>query len=169
MANELQAFLPTGKTLYAVLLNAIGQVWDGSQFEAIASGTWTDNDIALTEATAGIYLANMPAVGAGSYSYIVYEQAGASPAVTDALVGMGSIDWNGIAVLPLSALADAVMSFMIDGFTFEQIVQIMASVLAGKLTRSGDTLTFRDLADTVNRVVAETDANKQRTDMTYTV
>jgi len=64
---------------------------------------------------------------------------------------------------------DTVMSFMIDGFTFEQIVQIMASVLAGKLTRSGDTLTFRDLADTVNRVVAETDANKQRTDMTYTV
>ena len=52
MANELQAFLPTGKTLYAVLLNAIGQVWDGTQFEAIASGTWTDNDIALTEATA---------------------------------------------------------------------------------------------------------------------
>lgn len=193
MANELQAFLPTGKTLYAVLLNAIGQVWDGSQFEAIASGTWTDNDIALTEATAGIYLANMPAVGAGSYSYLVYEQAGASPAVTDALVGMGSIDWNGIAVLPLSALAleatlaansgkidavdakvsaidtDTVMSFMIDGFTFEQIVQIMASVLAGKLTRSGDTLTFRDLADMVNRVVAETDANKQRTTMTYTV
>ena len=64
---------------------------------------------------------------------------------------------------------DTVMSFMIDGFTFEEIVQIMASVLAGKLTRSGDTLTFRDLADTVNRVVAETDANKQRTDMTYTV
>ena len=64
---------------------------------------------------------------------------------------------------------DTVMSFMIDGFTFEQIVQIMASVLAGKLTRSGDTLTFRDLADTVNRVVAETDANKQRTTMTYTV
>jgi len=64
---------------------------------------------------------------------------------------------------------DTVMSFMIDGFTFEQIVQIMASVLAGKLTRAGDTLSFRDLADTVNRVVAETDANKQRTDMTYTV
>lgn len=107
MANELQAFLPTGKTLYAVLLNAIGQVWDGTQFEAIASGTWTDNDIALTEATAGIYLANMPAVGAGSYSYLVYEQAGASPAVTDALVGMGSIDWNGADVLSLTGLAPA--------------------------------------------------------------
>lgn len=105
MANELQAFLPTGKTLYAVLLNAIGQVWDGSQFEAIASGTWTDNNIALTEATAGIYLANMPAVGAGAYSYLVYEQAGASPAVTDSLLGSGSVDWDGTAVLPLSALA----------------------------------------------------------------
>jgi len=67
------------------------------------------------------------------------------------------------------AIITAIMSFMIDGFTFEQIVQIMASVLAGKLTRSGDTLTFRDLADTVNRVVAETDENKQRTGITYTV
>ena len=69
----------------------------------------------------------------------------------------------------VAGVTDTIMSFMIDGFTFEQIIQIMASVLAGKLTRSGDTLTFRDLADTVNRVVAETDANKQRTDMTYLV
>lgn len=68
-----------------------------------------------------------------------------------------------------SAYTDTIMSFMIDGFTFEEIVQIMASVLAGKLTRSGDTLTFRDLADTVNRVVVETDENKQRIGMTYTV
>ncbi len=64
---------------------------------------------------------------------------------------------------------DTVMSFMIDGFTFEQIIQIMAATLAGKLTRSGDTLTFKDLADTVNRVVVETDENKQRTGITYTV
>ena len=63
----------------------------------------------------------------------------------------------------------AVMSYVIDGFTFEQIVQIMAASLAGRLTRAGDTLRFRDLADTVDRIIAQTDANKQRTDMTYTV
>jgi len=63
----------------------------------------------------------------------------------------------------------AVMGYTIDGFTFEQIVQIMAASLAGKLTRAGDTLRFRDLADTVDRIIAQTDANKQRTDMTYTV
>ena len=184
MANELQAFLPTGKTLYAVLLNAIGQVWDGTQFEAIASGTWTDNDIALTEATAGIYLANMPAVGAGSYSYLVYEQAGASPAVTDALVGMGSIDWNGIAVLPLSALAleatldeikaeinavySDVMGATVEGtYTVQEVLRIMAGALAGKLSGGGtDTLTFRDLSDTLDRITATVDTSGNRTAVT---
>ena len=40
-------------------------------------------DIALTEAAAGIYLGAMPAIGAGTYQFIVYERAGVAPAITD--------------------------------------------------------------------------------------
>jgi len=62
---------------------------------------------------------------------------------------------------------DSLMQTIIDGYTFKQVIEIMAAVLAGKLTRTNNTLTFRDLADTVDRVVSETDVNKQRIGMTY--
>lgn len=107
MANELHAHDATGKTLYAVLINSIGQVRNTSgtpAFEAYNGANWTDYDMALTEAGAGIYLATMPAVAAGMYSYAVYERAGASPAVTDTLRGVGNIAWSGTAeIVPLAA------------------------------------------------------------------
>ena len=107
MANELHAHATSGLTLYAVILNAVGQIWNTSgtpAFEAYNGANWTDYDIALTEAGAGIYLASMPAVAAGAYSYAVYEQAGANPATTDTLRGTGYLEWDGSAVLPLATL-----------------------------------------------------------------
>jgi len=63
---------------------------------------------------------------------------------------------------------DSVMNAVVEGgYTFLQVVQIMASALAGKLTRAGNTLTFRDLADTLDRIEADTDADKQRTSVNY--
>ena len=51
----------------------------------------------------------------------------------------------------------------IDGFTLEQIVQIMVAVLAGKVTGGATgTITFKDLADAVNRVVMTVDASGNR-------
>lgn len=105
MANELQAYTTTGLTVYSVLLNSVGQVWNGSTFVTINSANWTDYDIAMTEATAGIYLGDMPAAAAGGYAYVAYEQAGASPAVTDTTPGDGYIEWNGSAELDLADLA----------------------------------------------------------------
>jgi len=32
MSNELQAQLSTGNTLYAILFNSVGQVWNGCLF-----------------------------------------------------------------------------------------------------------------------------------------
>lgn len=104
MSNELQAYSQSGLTLYAVLVSAVGQFWNGSAFEAYDGPSWTDYDVALTEAGAGIYLGDMPAVAAGVYSYVVYEQAGASPATTDDLRGTGSIEWDGSAVQALSSV-----------------------------------------------------------------
>ena len=97
MAGELKVYSTTGLTLYAVLINSIGQIWDGAVFETIAAGTWTDYDITLTESTAGIYLGTIPAVIAGVYEYLVYKKLGANPAITDTLMGSGSIEWNGTA------------------------------------------------------------------------
>src|SRR5512133_3180878 len=98
MANELQAHAAAGLTLYAVLTDSVGRAWNGTTFEAIAGANWATYDIAMTEATAGIYLGNMPAVVAGSYAFVVYEQAGGAPAITDTQKDDGTVAWNGSAV-----------------------------------------------------------------------
>lgn len=97
--NELLINHPTGATLYALLFDSTGNVWNGSAFAAPASGAWTDYDIAMSEvATAtGIYRGSMPAAAAGIYSFVVRKQAGASPAVGDVAVGAGTIRWTGTA------------------------------------------------------------------------
>lgn len=97
MSNELRAFSSSGSVLYAVLLNGSGSVWNGSTFESLQSGNWGTYDVALTEVVAGIYFGDMPSVAAGNYNYVVYEQAGGSPAATDSLVGGGSLAWDGSA------------------------------------------------------------------------
>ena len=104
MTKELQAQLSTGSTLYAILLNSVGQIWNGSAFETVNGANWATYDIALTESIAGLYTADMPAVVAGVYSYVVYEQAGGSPANTDEWTGNGYLEWDGTAVLPMSTI-----------------------------------------------------------------
>ena len=105
MANELLIHYPTGVTLYALLHDATGQVWNGAAFAAPGSASWTDYDIAMAEvATAtGLYRGTMPAAAAGVYTFVVRKQAGGSPAVTDIAVGSGRIEWSGTAEVPLTA------------------------------------------------------------------
>ncbi len=109
MANELVINYPTGATLYAMLFDATGQVWNGSTFAAPGSASWTDYDIAMTEAATatGIYRASMPAVAAGVYSFVVRKQAGASPAVGDITAGSGRIEWTGTAEYSVMQTGDS--------------------------------------------------------------
>lgn len=100
MAGEIQAYaLTPAGTFYAFLLDANGQVWNGSAFVAYAVGDWATYDVALVESLPGVFFGTMPAVAAGSYRYLVYGQAGGSPASTDTLWGASDILWDGAAVL----------------------------------------------------------------------
>jgi hypothetical protein len=115
MANELQAHgLGTGKTLYCPLVNAVGRYYNGATFGAFSAADWADYAIALTEIGAGSYMATMPAVAAGQYSYAVYEQAGASPAVTDTFRGLGSLDWTGTGVAVPPSASGATYDDLLD-------------------------------------------------------
>ena len=117
MANELVIHHPTGATLYALLFDATGQIYNGSTFGAPSSASWTGYGIAMSEAATatGIYRADMPAVAAGAYGWVVRKQAGGSPAVSDIAVGAGSIRWTGTAeeTVPASVtiLAGATYSY----------------------------------------------------------
>ena len=98
MANELVIRYPTGATLYAHLLDATGQIWNGAGWEAPQNANWLDYDLAMTEAgTTGYYRVSMPAVDAGAYSFTILLQVGGGPVVGDTAIGEGSIQWDGTA------------------------------------------------------------------------
>lgn len=83
MSGELQAQATTGETLYAILLNASGQVWYTvtPAFENINAAHWTSYSLTMSEAAGtGIYIGNLPAgvTASGVYSALVYKQTGRS-------------------------------------------------------------------------------------------
>lgn len=63
--------------------------------------------------------------------------------------------------------ASSLLSSTIDStYNMQQVLQIMAAVMAGKVTGGGtSTITFRDLGDGTNRVVATVDSNGNRTNV----
>jgi hypothetical protein len=53
-----------------------------------------------------------------------------------------------------------------DDYTLRQALRIILSALGGKVSISGNTVTFRDVNDTTDRIVATTDENGQRSAIT---
>jgi hypothetical protein len=105
MANELVIdYGITGKTIYALVLSSDGKIWNGSSFATIAAANWSAYAIAMSEqSTTGIYVGSFPAISAGTYGVSVRLRAGASPATTDAILGNGTMNWNGTAEKSLGA------------------------------------------------------------------
>lgn len=106
MAGEIQAQFATGSTLYAVLLDSAGAVWNGAAFDASPTAAeWASYDIAMTEgAGSGYYRADLPGgLAEGRYSYRVHKQLGGAPAATDPVIWTGEIDTN---MTPAEALTD---------------------------------------------------------------
>lgn len=112
MSNELLAFYPTGNTLYALLFNDVGQVWNGAAFEVLADANWLTYDIAMTElgTSPGVYAGDMPGAVAGAYSFDIRLQAGGSPATSDSSIGNGAIQWDGSAELSLYDIYAAIVA-----------------------------------------------------------
>lgn len=98
MANEIQhAYHTTGETLYAIIVQpSTGKVRDvvAGAWDTLADADWGDYDVPMTEAgtASKLYQADAPSdlLTAGYLEYIVYVQAGGSPAVTDEAVAKGS-------------------------------------------------------------------------------
>lgn len=103
MAAELQieAVGLTGKTIFFLLRNNVGQIWNGTSFVAYATVNFSTYVIAATEqGTASAYFtANMPAAVAGLYYVTAKQQLGGSAAETDTTIGTGPIEWDGTTVI----------------------------------------------------------------------
>lgn len=126
MANELQTYATSGKTVYAILLNAIGQAWNTSTvaFEAPVNANWATYKLAATEqGTTGLFEASMPgAIVSGKYGVLFYVQAGGTAAPSDGPpVAKGDLQWSGTAEIPLASIPANVWASAtrtITAFTF---------------------------------------------------
>lgn len=101
MAKELKvAHTKTGKSLYALIFNSAGQVWDTTgtpAFATYATANIANYDVALTEqgTASRIYMGDFPSGinTAEDYSIVVFERLGGSPAEGDLLVATGRLPW----------------------------------------------------------------------------
>lgn len=97
MANELQStWNDPSATLYSVLINATGSVWNTSTsaVETPADANWTNDALAMTRQGTAIkfwYVDTPGSLPAGTYSFVTFRQDGGTPAVTDTMVGTGEI------------------------------------------------------------------------------
>ena len=96
MAAIIEVISQTGQTLYSVVHNSSGQLWNTSSvaFENYNSAHWSNYVVSLTEQSpTGYYSAAFPtSIPAGKFTEVIYQGTGAT---TDPVVGSGSIYWNG--------------------------------------------------------------------------
>jgi hypothetical protein len=101
-ANEIRAFAPGVTTVYAVVRQADGTVWEpaGQAFEAWGTGgrTAADYDIALTDKSGDMFVGDFDSnIADGSYHVAVHYQTGATPADADPVVWVEYGAWDGAA------------------------------------------------------------------------
>ena len=144
MANEIRATYDTGSTLYALVFDAAGQVWQltTNTFVAYAAANIDNYDIALSEiATAsGQYRGTFDSdIAAGVYSVVLFEQAGGSPVVADdQRIGVpGKMIWDGSAEIDLDDI-EAYVDKIDDGTDGLTAIKAEVEGLAGEAMRGTD-------------------------------
>lgn len=109
MADQIQAvWVETGDTLYALVRNSAGQIWQTTTttFVNYVTANLANYAISLTEqgTASRYYTANFPAAVEGTYAVVVYKQLGGSPAETDLLTDSGNVEWTGTNIIPLAQI-----------------------------------------------------------------
>lgn len=141
MASEIQLPWATGKTVYFLIRNSIGQVYNGSTFATYATANYSSYPVTATEqgTASGYYAADMPTISAGIYSIEAKERAGGSPAETDQNIGGGDLLWDGSAAANLTAIADAILKRNFASVTGESARSVLNALR--KLINKWDTTT----------------------------
>jgi hypothetical protein len=109
MANEINVNYASGNTLYAVVRNAAGDVWNiaGQVFEVWGTDgrTADDYDVSLTDKSGSRYVGSFDtSIPAGRYSIQVFLQAGANPDDDDTFITGEDILWSGTGVVTADKL-----------------------------------------------------------------
>lgn len=172
--------------IYGVVRNVAKQARD------VAAGAWDtysgadlgDYDISAGTASGGLWSGDFPEIANGFYIYQFRIRAGDNPASDDILLFNLKGYWNG-SVFSSSALdangrvdvskiegtdatnqiGDATHDEVVEGtITLRQAIKLILAVLTGKTSGGGtSTLTFRNMADSKDRLIVTVDTNGNRT------
>jgi len=161
MAGEIQASYSTGKTVYCLIRDRTGNIWNGSAFVSYLTANYSLYVVSLTEqgSASGYYAGTFPASAvAGIYNITAKNQSGGSPLETDATIAVGDLNWNGSATLPLSDLATSgqigqvapikvYRGQMLSNFMFklvssaDHITPFTSGVCSGQISKDGAAFT----------------------------
>ena len=159
MAAELQAIATTGRTVYFLIRNSTGSIWNGTAFEAYVTASYGNYDVVAPEqgTASGFYTAAFPtAITAGSYSIVAKIQSGGSPAEGDVTAAEGNFDWTGTAPTTLSDTATSgqvgqfapirmARGVMLQNFKFylkssaDHVTPVVSGVCSGQINRDNGT------------------------------
>jgi hypothetical protein len=147
-------------------------------------GTLTRYAIGIMEGTTEETGLSVPGIVNGVWSAVLsnYPDAGTA-GNTLALAGSGGVDYTTLANAVWSAatrtltsggsaptaeqVATAVFAHLVEaGFSFEEVIRIMAAALAGTSNKAGSTITFKGIDGTTDRIVGTYDTNNNRTSAT---
>ncbi len=174
MSNEAKVvFDPDQTDLWFVILKDDGGTIKARDVVNTAWDVWNDADIddydtALAEAALGAYFGDVPAAAWAvsnltgwtddEYMWIAYQGLKDNTAVP---IAFGTLIIRDEAVV----LLDTSLSGVVEGsVTVVEALRLMLSILTAKSSGGGtNTLAFRDIADSKNRLVCTVDANGNRT------
>jgi hypothetical protein len=106
-ANEVRFYNTASQTRYCRIVQTTTlYLWDTTTSTFVASPTWANSAIDLTENTVikGCYYVTFPSSTAGYYDIIIYSGTKGTAANTDAVVGGFEFSWSGTAEVTLYTL-----------------------------------------------------------------
>jgi hypothetical protein len=163
MAGEVQIPDEIGLSLYFIVMNLLGEIWNtvSKLFENVTSSNWSKYAIPLNDSVpaTGLYSGNFPlGLPLGDYPVVPYEMATGTPAVGDfPLSGSSEVmHWDGTAEIPISsmsspeAIIDALYdSYVVNTTTYRGVMTGWAAVNLGDLEEDEEhgSSTFKDVND----------------------
>ena len=152
MAERIYASLTTGNTYYA------------KPAPISSDPTWAEDVETLSEddTVSGWFYSD--SISNPEDVYVIFKQAGGSPADTDTLIGPVEMQ----AAVNTEVLDVIATDTLIDGKTLREAVRYVAAVLAGKLSGAGTgTETVVGLDGSTDRVTFTVDTSGNRTGVSY--
>ena len=185
MVSKILALTVAGDDLYAQVVDAGGNAYNGSGLEPFQDANWGHYALPLPPSSAGsrLYQAAFPAsLPAGRYGVLIYRQAGPGPAATDLLVASGPLEWDGTQEValatrstysggPVTLAAAGLDAVAIEaGVNARQALSAVLASAAGVLLGAGTgTVIIKGGTTSATRITASTDNAGNRSALTLSL